>query len=343
MTQDLFIDLGSSYIKWRVGNGAVKRVAFPKEAKLSPPYFEVPADKIKDKVLAIVDSSSCRRIFMSVQMHGYVLLDSLGREITNYISWQDRRSEGMDIPIQLVAENGVSLKPNLPRASLYAMSLRQPEIYGRAHTFCTLGSYLTYILTGVNMTHITDAASSGFYNVITCEGKSSLQLPQATKTVRLAGKYKDMLVYTPVGDQQAAVLGCGAGEESYVMNLGTAGQLCCVNSSFIHGDYESRPYFGGKTLCTVSRLMAGRELVSGSDHWVHALYEDYYNALQKLPVRKDIVVTGGAAKFFRPQLIRAIERMGLPYTFNENMDALEGLRILSEDDCDAKTSRHYVV
>ncbi len=328
---NLYIDLGSTNIKWQQDEGDCRVIPFPAEIQLKPPFFEVSITKIRDIVLGIIENARCNRLFISVQMHGYILLDIDGKELTEYISWQDNRSELVDIPFTMLPENGVSMKPNLPRASVYAIKMLNNGLYSKAYSFCTLGSYLVYILTGVNKTHITDAASSGFYNVITGEGAGEFELPLITKNIEPAGVYKGITVYTPVGDQQAAVLGSGADERAYIMNVGTAGQMCCINNAFISGEFESRPYFNGKTLCTVSRLIAGKEIKENNDFNSEAFYLNYFTALKKLPPRKEIIVTGGVVSFYKKHLIRVLDKIALPYKFNEKKDAIEGLKVLSKE------------
>ena len=340
---NLYIDVGSTNIKWSVGSCKSKIIPFPKEFDLTLPYFEVPIAQIKKIILDIVNSVQCQNIFFSIQMHGYVLLGKKREELTEYISWRDRRAGLVEIPFRIDAENGVSIKPNLPRASVYAMKILNKNLYSEAYEFCTLGSYIVYILTGINKTHITDAAASGFYNVITGEGNSELILPSISQKVEIAGYYRDIAVYTPVGDQQAAVLGCNADESSYIMNLGTAGQLCCINNSFIAGDFESRPFFNGKTLCTVSCLMAGKEIKEYIGDWRQAFYEDYSSAVKRLPERNKIVVTGGVVHYYKNDLIKILKKIYLPFEINEGTDALDGLKRLSKEIFYAQKSRYDVV
>lgn len=330
---DIFIDIGSTRIKWCKGGGDIFSLPFPSESVSKPPYFEVNPQKIWDIILGIVQDSKIKRIFMSVQMHGYVLLGESNREVSNYISWRDRRAGLVKMPFPIAKENGVDLKDNLPRASLYAMRVLAPEDYNRAQEFCTLGSYLTYKLTGYNATHITDAAASGFYNTKTCEGTSDgLKLPVAFKDIELVGfSPNNAAVYTPVGDQQAAVLGSGAGEGDYVMNLGTAGQLCCIKNGFTAGDFESRPYFGDKTLCTVTNLMAGSAINHNeAKDWTERFFNDYNNAFKKLPKSNKIIVTGGVVRYTKNKLIQILDRLGLPYEFNKGEAAIDGLKKIAD-------------
>ena len=165
----LLIDIGSTNIKSAVSAGAecegVERVAFPAPAVDGNSRFEVDVDKILERVHEIVDRAACEEVYISTQMHGYLLADAQRRPVTRYISWQDRRAQACGIQLKIAAPSGTAMKGNLPRAGVEAIRRTQPEVYGRAAEFFTLGSYVAYALTGNNATHITDAAASGYYNV----------------------------------------------------------------------------------------------------------------------------------------------------------------------------------
>lgn len=328
---DLYIDIGSTNIKWSHGKTAGK-IPFPAAFDAAYPRYEVRADEIFSIVLNLIDTHRPRRAFFSVQMHGYVLLKE-GREATGYISWRDERGKDLSPDFALTEEYGVRIKPNLPRLSLQAQSVAADE-------FCTLGSYLVYRLTGKNTTHVTDAAASGFYNVKTGERDSCrYRLPEAVYRVQEAGRYKDTAVFSPVGDQQASVLGAWKGMENaegYVLNLGTAAQLCCTAEGFAAGDFESRPYFGGNTLCTVTGLPGGGYIsrtigTTSAKALRETLAEAYASALKKLPPRREIIVTGGVVHYHRILIEETLETLQKEYVLNEGADALAGLKILAEE------------
>lgn len=328
---DLYIDVGSTNIKWIYGEAGGK-IRFPDALDAVYPHYEVCAEEIFSAVLNLIDTNRPERVFLSVQMHGYVLLKE-GREATGYVSWRDERGKDLSPDFALTEEYGVGIKPNLPRLSLQAQRVEADE-------FCTLGSYLVYRLTGKNTTHVTDAAASGFYNVKTgAQDACRYRLPEAVRRVREAGRYKNTAVFSPVGDQQASVLGALKGIENdgeYVLNLGTAAQLCCVEEGFESGDFESRPYFGNKTLCTVTGLPGGgyisRTIGKKSAGELKAtLAAAYFSALKKLPLRKKIIVTGGVVEYHRALVEKTLEELGKEYVLNEGADALLGLKILAEE------------
>ena len=322
MKRNLYIDIGSTNIKWK-RDGVVQQTPFPAPILSSDGRFEVDAEEIFDIVRSLIEDSD--RVFFSVQMHGYVLLKD-GKAVTNYISWRDERGANCTPNFTLTKEYGVDIKPNLPRLSLQMQTVEYDE-------FCTLGSYLVYRLTKINATHITDAAPSGFYNVCArTQEKTTFKLPIASYSINPIGNYGNAEIYTPVGDQQAAILGSvGKDFKGYVLNLGTAAQLCEILDGFASGEFESRPYFDGKTLCTVTRLPGGGVIAQYTDEELfERLVKEYGIALKKLPTCDRLVATGGLVKYRKALLCKVLDELGVSYSFNESCDALAGLEILSK-------------
>lgn len=322
--KDLYIDVGSTNVKWMESNSpTLHMVAFPPAEKDEYPYYEVCHNKIFEKIKNIIGTCNADRVFFSVQMHGYVLLKD-GKAVTNYVSWRDERGAYLEPRFELSKEYGVDIKPNLPRLSLQAQTVEFDE-------FCTLGSYLVYRLTGKNVTHITDGAATGFFNVKeqTCD-KMNFKLPQVSYEVKAVGKYNNTLICTPVGDQQASVLGAvGKNYEGIVLNLGTAGQMCCIKNGFVSGEFESRPFFEGKTLCTVTRLVGGSLIAEKKDEELEQqLLLEYQTAKEKLPQSNNMIVTGGVTKYRKKLLCSVLDKLNVNYKFTQQCDALNGLKKL---------------
>ena len=263
----LLLDVGSSFIKYsfydngKRANSEICAVPFPKPLVDDGVRYEVDRALLDEAFFRIVDEAAereCAAAFISVQMHGYLLKH--GGEFSNYISWKDRRglavaegSEKRDL-----YENGTVMKANLPRASL----MTYPALAGRE--FFTLGSYLAYLLTGRNITHITDACAGGLFLADSGAADSpfeGLALPVAAREIAPCGSYKGMAIYPPMGDHQVSFLGAGALEGEAVLNIGTAAQLSALtDTGDTHLDgVEYRPYFvKGRRVVTLSGL-SGRD------------------------------------------------------------------------------------
>lgn len=330
--KNLYIDIGSTNIKSREDGGNVERIPFPAPLLNANGRYEVNPSEIIGAIKRVVDSSSAERIFFSTQMHGYLLADGNGNLLTNYISWRDRRAEAFGITLPMKKENGVDMKPNLPRASVEAVKTEQPDLFAQVKEFFSLGSYVAFALTKRNASHITDLAASGFYNVKTRSAEPcSFRLPEALYNVVPVGKYAGKTVYAPAGDTQCAAKGSG-GEDGYILNLGTAAQCFTKEEGFVRGDFESRPYFNGATLCTVTGLPGGGVIGAGEeDGLCEKLYGAYSAALRRLPERKKIVAIGGTVRYHRELIENVLRRIGLPYSISEGEDALNGLKKIAAE------------
>ena len=162
--KNLLIDIGSTFIKYCIlntKNGEISdegNVPFPNPSIDDGTRYIVPKSDIKNAVLKIFDTAKeCKNAFISVQMHGYVLSGG------DYVSWRDKSG---DIGSGAFAEIDFDALGTAKKVNLPLVKLAFKDIEGE---FFTLGSYVSYVLTGINATHITDAAASGFFYRDTCK------------------------------------------------------------------------------------------------------------------------------------------------------------------------------
>ena len=336
--RDLYVDVGSTNVKYRSvddsGRVTTGSERFPEPFINDGIRYEVKLSEINGMLFGIVGKSTYSRIFVSVQMHGYILKKG-EKFITEYISWRDKRGEILCKNHDLPPESGESVKPNLPLLSACVTLGELGAVCGEDLTFFTLGSYISYVLTGKNATHITDAAASGFFNVVTgCRGEwvdFDIRLPEVYPEIKAVGRYKGAQVFTPCGDQQCAVLGSGAAFEEYILNLGTAAQMCCVENGFVFGNFESRPFFGSKTLCTVTGLIGGGYIAGKSDEELYdPLNEEYSSSLKKLPEKKSLLITGGVVVYRKKLIEKIADGLKIGYELNDSSDALCGLETIGK-------------
>ena len=164
----LLLDFGSTFIKYSFYDNSARRntdvasLAFPEAVIDADGRYEVDRRKIDEilrRIMNEAELNGCTAVFTCVQMHGYLVKNN--GEFSNYISWKDKRGCIYLNPGENNAlfNNGTLLKANLPRLSLRTYQ----TLVGSE--FFTLGSYVAYLLTGKNVTHITDACASGFYTV----------------------------------------------------------------------------------------------------------------------------------------------------------------------------------
>lgn len=334
----LLLDIGSTFIKYFIYNTLKKeticsgREPFPAPCVSCEDKYEVPSAKIKNIIINIFHtavSHNCKKAFISVQMHGYLLKDASG-SFSNYISWRDRRGIITDPRLSGIdfQKHGTALKKNLPAASLCTY---KKDLYGTE--FFTLGSYISYILTGVNKTHITDACASGFFDAVTLDKENifkGLILPDASDEISHVGTYNDIVIYTPAGDHQTSFLGSGANEDKYLLNIGTASQLSVLSSSEnTFSSVEMRPYFNKKRLITFSGMVGGDKLFTGQGHSL--FISQIREALSKLPVKNELLAGGGGADAVFEPIEKELRSLGITCKkINKNI-GFEGLKIMSEN------------
>ena len=337
--KNLYIDVGSTTIKYMYGNGMRAQrgsVPFPRPNRESGGFFEVSAGEILDKIIRIIDAfPEAENVLFSVQMHGYIL--SCQQDI--YISWRDRRSlignafEGYEERYgNLIGPySGTSSKPNLAVYSLLYNSEHGLTINGELFS---LGSYIMYVLTGCNRSHATDLCALGFYLFDGTPNKKLLQklpffikLPKCGADGEICGTYRAKRIWLPVGDQQCSVL--AVEDDHYtVLNIGTAAQVCRTAIGFISGRFESRPYFGGNTLCTKSGLIGGAQICSNIQYkeFEASVIKQYGLALADIHAEKQILCMGGAFRYYGKFLKNMIQKLGYEIKIC-NKDTLDGLQI----------------
>ncbi len=325
----LLMDVGSTFIKYAICDDVSGRyilddkIPFPQA--IDDERFTVDRCEIETAVkaiMAVAMENMCKRVFVSVQMHGFLLRYKTG-EISDYYSW---RNGGGDVESKALLEidfpsRGTRLKSNLPIAKLYK------EKEGLAGVeFFTLGSYVAYMLTGNNTTHKTDACASGFYGV---DGKTDnstipgIILPKFMDGVDICGTYCGMQIFAPVGDHASSVYGSAIDEDSYLLNIGTTSQIAFLGEGEAPSDmWEKRPYFEqSKTLFTLGNLFYG-------------LYNDKTKycaeaakTINSLPKRSRIFIGGGGAEDIADKLESVFDT---PCSLLGGCIGLEGLLRLAQ-------------
>ena len=288
----ILLDIGGTYIKSAIlfqdqeSPQNIRKFNIPRFIESESDRSIIPTAEfltVVDQAIEIQKNSdsNIESIYVSGQMGGYVIEESGNFEI---VSWQDLRSlepqyEKKRIELELwlktsenFKETGSELRPGLP---FFSLAITKP--FSR-HTnivspFRSVISFVTSYLINfeTNEMHITDAAASGFYNLkskdwddnLSCKLDKSLILPSVHSEVKRIGYSSKFLleVFTGVGDQQASLLGAGIKQGKIVVNIGTGGQVAGLEeASQPKGNFQLRPYFGGKEVRTITHLPSGRAL-----------------------------------------------------------------------------------
>lgn len=330
----LMIDIGSTFIKYGVYNETecnfemLSKLPFPDPCFSNKGTFLVSSQKIKENVLKIFDKVAehhCKKVYFSVQMHGYILKSADGT-FSDYVSWRDKSGDITDETVENIDFNkmGTSLKKNLPLVKILNKGL--------CGEFFTLGSYASYVLTGENVTHISDACASGFFysnNGKQNEYSENLIMPKVCKVVSRIGSYNGAEIYTPLGDHQVSFLGSGANTDKYLLNIGTATQISCVHDkNFPDGEYEKRPFFEDNLLYTISGLVGGDRLYKGEGK--NELLNQIVEAVKKLPSKNKLLLGGGGAEVVFEFLKNGLSDLGLECSLAENNIGMRGLKMIAE-------------
>lgn len=333
--KSLLIDIGSTFIKYgvldeRTGDMLISGLtAFPQAKVNDGKNFLVSVEKTKAKILEIFSELKAygyKKAFFSVQMHGYIIKNP-DNSFSDYVSWRDISGNVTDSRVKNIRLDlmGTSLKNNLPLVKL-AFSNCEGEFY-------TLGSYIAWILTGNNATHISDACASGFYYADTGkynEYTGKLTMPDVHKSIDPTGFYNDVCIYTPIGDHQISFLGSEAKEEKFLVNIGTATQISCVESdNGRKGEYEKRPYFDNRILYTISGLTGGDKLYCGEGK--EKLYEEILGAINKLPPKKEILLGGGGARHVYDYLSKKMAEKNLMCRLIPENIGMKGLKMIAKE------------
>lgn len=292
------LDIGSSFIKAAVFDldklCIIEEIKTPSPQRLSgadPNLFEVPAMLYVETARRLLDEwskkySDVKLFVLSTQMHGFVYSYTGNEEEDMYISWQDMRclhirEDGKSYLSYLqelfsrkeMKNCGVYIKPSLGMCNLFTL-LEENSSIPRNGTLYTLGSYIISKLTGNNVCHITNAAPLGLVNVkehcwdkeiIRKAGLQDIVLPLLVdEEFKACGTYetngRKIYVFPDYGDQQVSILGSNPQEYEGHINIATAAQVSCISDEFIAGEFETRPYFENRYLCTISNMPSGRDL-----------------------------------------------------------------------------------
>jgi xylulokinase len=291
----LLVDLGATYVKVAVlradeGIVAESKFPFPRFTSFDGPYRMVEAAKVLAAVEAAIASvlplaENPERILLSGQMHGWTLTDERNVPHLPLVTWQDNRAllirNGAPYldhlrdtqPPEVWHAVGNELRSGLPVAGIYATDLTTIDGRLRVHS---LLSWVAAALTSKPefVQHITDAAASGMFDlkagswseqITAFVGGARLLLPRVSWTPGLIGIHRasGAAVFTPVGDQQAALLGAGIGEGVTAFNIATGGQVARLANEHAGDRSQTRPYFDGLLLHTRTHLPAGRALTHG--------------------------------------------------------------------------------
>ncbi len=235
---------------------------------------------VKAAVKTVTDNLTIDAIGVTGQMHGILYLNKDNKPCSPLMIWQDERGneiykDGISYAEYLTAESGLKAASGFGLTTHF-YNLVNNEIPKNAVMLCTIHDYLVALLTGTKpVTHSSDAASLGFYNLKeNCFCDSALEkvgidksfLPNVIKSTSLAGKTNcDFLpagipVAVAIGDNQGSFLGSVAdADNSVLVNVGTGSQVSFVTDKVQDLSCgEIRPLTDDKYIFVGASLCGGR-------------------------------------------------------------------------------------
>ncbi len=263
MSYILGIDLGTSGIKAVLvgdegGIAATSSAAYPL-LKPRPRWVEQnPEDwwqALCRAVRAVLEEAGIsgpqiRGVALSGQINGAVFVDQQGDLLRNAMIWLDQRSQaecdqGNELAGTLIRQQAmIHLSPVNTLAKVLWIRRHQPQVYDQARALLAPKDWLNFALTGVARAEITDASTTGAFNLYqrgwsgeileSLELKAELFQPLVESTERVgevrpaAAEATGLAVGTPVfgggGDIPCMVLGSGVIRPGIVsVGIGTAG------------------------------------------------------------------------------------------------------------------------
>lgn len=290
------IDIGSSSVKGAVLD-LTKSIVEPDLSRPFPSpisgmptgWIEVDPQAVHNSVLELLSTlwqlaPDAERVLFSGQMGGLILLDESGRPLSNYVSWRDQRSLAKVAEKQTTFEQvrtawedagcfadlGRELQAGSTTVLLAWLNSRG-QLPPNAIPY-TIADYVIAKLIGQQPKfHVTQAI--GMLDLGNNEwhrpawealGLGHLQLPQLARNEACVGEFKShgrtIQVFGSYGDQPCALRGANLQRDELSINLSTGGQVSCRMDKFEPGNYQSRKYFFGDTLNTITHLPAGRSL-----------------------------------------------------------------------------------
>ncbi|MDA3799615.1 MAG: FGGY family carbohydrate kinase [Kiritimatiellae bacterium] len=255
-------------------------------------YHEQCPEKIVQSIFGLImdlseeysaELASVEGVSVSGQMHGVLLVNEKCEPVTNFITWRDKRAlEFEDLLSSCnTADNFMATGTHL-QSGYGGATLAWLFAHGKISNGCralSMADYLVLRLTGKAATESTHAASWGILNIqkndwcypliekLGIDTEILLPVhrsaePLGVITIDMAvelGLNRKVIVYSPVGDNQAGVIGtAGFDKNQMILNLGTGGQISVSQDSFdVIDGFEMRPMPHGGSILVGASLCGG--------------------------------------------------------------------------------------
>lgn len=291
------IDLGGTFIKGAILDvdlgqlQHIRRRPFPDFESIASFERVVSPRKVLDSFHELLDEllllvPECEGVLLCGQMHSLVFCDALGNPHSEIITWQDQRTG------QLFGGSGRSSFDSLKevlngwnfrrlgnefRAGLPLTQLFHLKQSGRLPEKLYPANLMDFVVSNLcktpPVTDSTNAEAHGLFDVVDgCWDEQLIRHLELDVLIwqevkdhgAVSGvfihKGKEIPCYVPIGDQQAALLGSFLQPRELSLNIATGSQVGLLSNECELGEFQTRPYFEGKFLKTITHISAGRSL-----------------------------------------------------------------------------------
>lgn len=290
------IDLGTSFIKAALVYPQSRRVAhivrrpFPAPLPGRPArWVEVDPGAVTAAVRSLLAELSphardCAGVVMCGQMAGLVLTGPQGEALSPYLSWRDQR---LTLPApeggayydrlteRLTAADrrqlGQEVRPGATLSFLFWLAQTGQLPRGAVYPATLLGFVLAHLGGAPPVMERTEAigllnleTGDWHHGVLAQLGLDGLRWPALgdfrTVAAHVSVGGRRVPAYAAVGDQQCALVGAGVGAAELSLNISTGSQASRLTPALALGPYQTRPFFDGRFMNTLTHIPAGRAL-----------------------------------------------------------------------------------
>jgi sugar (pentulose or hexulose) kinase len=297
----LGLDLGTSFIKGAVLDldslrlQHMERRPFPEPVPgLDGGFREFDPEAIVREVGTLLnrllrEAPDAAGVVMCSQMHSLVLTTPAGRPLSRVINWQDQRalsrcpgaagsyfdSINSSLTPKERRQLGNEPRPGVPLCFLFWLAQNQ-ALPKEPVLAAALPSLVAAHLCGTPpKTDVTHAFAYGALDVETADwhrevigrlGLDRVQWPEIVPQGTVVGEWRSgaraLPVFAPVGDYHCAQVGAFLQDGELSINISTGSAVIQVARGCEFGDFQTRPWFDGRYLKTVTHIPGGRALTA---------------------------------------------------------------------------------
>lgn len=293
------IDLGTSFLKGAVLDldalaiRRIERQPFPEPIRgLAPAFREFAPAEIVAATRCLLDrllrhAPDAAGVVMCGQLHGLVFTTERGEAVSNAINWQDQRAlqpfpggpgsffdeVNRRITRQERGELGNEPRPGLPLCYLFWLA-QNNRLPAKPVVAASLPNFVIANLCGcLPKSDVTNAFAHGALDLQTLSwhqpvirklGLDGVRWPEIHPQGTVAGEYtvgsRRLPVFMPVGDYHCSQVGAFLDEGELSVNISTGSAVIQLARGCELGDFQTRPWFDGRFLKTVTHIPGGRAL-----------------------------------------------------------------------------------